>query len=68
MQRREWIEFFHLGDKFVGDQCRFGEFFAAMNDAMRNDTHLSCALDDSRFLRRKFREHHLKRGSMIAFL
>src|ERR1700747_1502741 len=68
MQRRERIEFLHLREKFVGDECCFSEFFAAMNDAMRNDTHLSCALDDSRFLRSEFREHHLERGGMVAFL
>jgi hypothetical protein len=50
MQRRERIKFFHLREELVTEKRALCEFFATMNNAMRNETHFSCAPDDSGFL------------------
>ena len=44
VQGRERIEFFHLREELVGEEGGLCEFFAAMNDAMRHDTHFAALL------------------------
>src|SRR5690242_8528321 len=47
MQWGEGIDFFHLGQKLVGDERRFGEFFAAVNNPMSNDAYFGSVADDA---------------------
>src|SRR5262245_40938453 len=67
MQRRERIELLQLREELISEQCRLSECLATVNNTMRNNTHLACALDDAGFLRSEFRHHCLERGCMIAF-
>src|SRR5262245_26804102 len=68
MQRREWIELLQLGDQFVSQQRRLGEFLTAMNDAMRDYTHFTGVFDNSWLLRSKLRNHCLEGSRVISFV
>ena len=66
MQRRERIERLDLREHLVGDERSFGEFLAAMHDAMGDDAHLARAADDARFLRGQLGGHRLERLGKTA--
>ena len=67
MQWRERIEFFDFRNELIGEECGFSEFLAAMNNAMRHDTHFTGAADNSCLLRSEFRNHRLEGSRVIAF-
>src|SRR5262245_8872902 len=68
MQRRERIELLHLGDQFISQQRRLGEFFTTVNNAMRQYAHFTRAADNSSLFRSKFRNHRVKGSRVISFL
>ena len=53
MQRRKLDAVFDAAQNFVGNQCRFGKFFAAVNDSMPDGVNIGKAFDfvNSRLVR-----------------
>ena len=45
MERRKLDAVFDAAQNFVGNQCRFGKFFAAVNDAMPDGVNIGKAFD-----------------------
>ena len=61
------IERFDLREQFIGNQRAFGEFLAAMHDAMRDQTDVRCAADDASLFGGEFGHHGLERVRKVAF-
>ncbi len=67
MQRRERIQLFHFRNELIGEERGFGEFLAAVNNAMGHDTHFTGAADNSCLLRSELRNHRLEGRRVISF-